>query len=567
MSEKGKRQFVIYSRKSRFTGKGESIENQIEICRKYIGSFYSQEEADRALVFEDEGFSGGTLERPQFQKMMAASRSLAFYAIVVYRLDRISRNIGDFSRLIDDLGKRGIGFISVKEQFDTESPMGRAMMYISSVFSQLERETIAERIRDNMHELAKSGRWLGGNTPTGYASEGVTNVTLEGKSRKAFRLRPIPEELNLVGLIFEKFLEWGSLTRVDQYLLEKRLQTKRGNDFTRFAIRGILTNPVYMIADAEAWAYFQNQGADVFGARDTFDGSHGIMAYNRTLQRQGQAAQLRPIQEWIVAVGKHPGVISGAEWIRVQEMLAGNRSKHRRRPRSNVALLSGLLVCGGCGDYMRPKLTNRVNAAGERQYTYLCTTKERSGKCLCQMKNVNGNALDGAMLEQLQQLPEDWSQFTRLLGQGRKSIRSGGEGGGELALVRSQAAENENAIRALSGALTRAAGMAAEQVILARMNELQELGEELRRRMAELEQQTHLELAEQDRKGIQRQMSDFHTCVGEAPVEEKRRILKALVKQVVWDGETAHVTLAAAQEPEIQPPADAQMVPLGEDSK
>ena len=88
--------------------------------------------------------------------MMKDSQKIAFAAIVVYRLDRISRNIGDFAKLIEDLGDRHIDFISIREQFDTSSPMGRAMMYIASVFSQLERETIAERIRDNMHELSKT---------------------------------------------------------------------------------------------------------------------------------------------------------------------------------------------------------------------------------------------------------------------------------------------------------------------------------------------------------------------------------------------------------------------------
>ena len=169
------KQYVIYSRKSKFTGKGESIENQIELCRQYIAMHFGEEAAENVLVYEDEGFSGGNLERPQFKKMMKDSQKIAFAAIVVYRLDRISRNIGDFAKLIEDLGDRHIDFISIREQFDTSSPMGRAMMYIASVFSQLERETIAERIRDNMHELSKTGRWLGGTTPTGYASESLSS--------------------------------------------------------------------------------------------------------------------------------------------------------------------------------------------------------------------------------------------------------------------------------------------------------------------------------------------------------------------------------------------------------
>lgn len=184
------KQYVIYSRKSKFTGKGESIENQIELCRQYIAMHFGEDAAENVLVYEDEGFSGGNLERPQFKKMMKDSQKIAFAAIVVYRLDRISRNIGDFAKLIEDLGDRHIDFISIREQFDTSSPMGRAMMYIASVFSQLERETIAERIRDNMHELSKTGRWLGGTTPTGYASESLSSVTVDGKVKKPASSNP-----------------------------------------------------------------------------------------------------------------------------------------------------------------------------------------------------------------------------------------------------------------------------------------------------------------------------------------------------------------------------------------
>ena len=152
---------------------------------------FGKDASENVLVYEDEGFSGGNLARPQFKKMMKDSQKIAFAAIVVYRFDRISRNIGDFAKLIEDLGDRHIDFISIREQFDTSSPMGRAMMYIASVFSQLERETIAERIRDNMHELSKTGRWLGGTTPTGYASESLSSVTVDGKVKKACKLKPI----------------------------------------------------------------------------------------------------------------------------------------------------------------------------------------------------------------------------------------------------------------------------------------------------------------------------------------------------------------------------------------
>ena len=99
---------AIYSRKSRYTGKCESIGNQIDLCREYIRTHYGDAAAEHAVVFEDEGFSGGNLNRPDFKKMMTAAKDRKFKAIVVYRLDRISRNISDFSSLIEELGRLGI---------------------------------------------------------------------------------------------------------------------------------------------------------------------------------------------------------------------------------------------------------------------------------------------------------------------------------------------------------------------------------------------------------------------------------------------------------------------------
>ena len=319
------RVIAIYSRKSRFTGKGESVGNQAELCRGYIRSFFG--EAAPVQVFEDEGFSGGNLHRPGFQRMLRAAREGQLRAIVVYRLDRISRNISDFSGLIDELTGLEVAFISIREQFDTGTPMGRAMMYIISVFSQLERETIAQRIRDNMQELAKTGRWLGGNTPTGFASESVTRVTVDGKTHQLCRLRLIPEEAETVYAVFHIYSATGSLTATETQLEKMGLRSKTGRPLSRFAIRGLLTNPVYMTADAQAYAFFAHRGVQVYSDAAAFDGTRGIMAYNRTDQEKGRTTLHLPMEQWIVAVGEHPGLISGEMWLQVQTLLAGKRRK------------------------------------------------------------------------------------------------------------------------------------------------------------------------------------------------------------------------------------------------
>ena len=121
---------AIYSRKSRFTGKGESVGNQIELCRQYLRAH--EPDAPEPEIFEDDGFSGGDLNRPAFRRMMRAAEAGRFRMLIVYRLDRISRSIGDFTALIERLAQLNVAFVSIREQFDTSTPMGRAMMYIAS---------------------------------------------------------------------------------------------------------------------------------------------------------------------------------------------------------------------------------------------------------------------------------------------------------------------------------------------------------------------------------------------------------------------------------------------------
>ena len=158
---------AIYSRKSVFTGKGESIENQIELCKNYCNTYVNSGSNLEYIIYEDEGFSGKNTNRPEFQHMIDDIKKNKIDTLICYRLDRISRNVADFSSTLELLQKYNVNFISIKERFDTSTPLGRAMIYIASVFAQLERETIAERVRDNMIQLAKSGRWLGGNIPYG----------------------------------------------------------------------------------------------------------------------------------------------------------------------------------------------------------------------------------------------------------------------------------------------------------------------------------------------------------------------------------------------------------------
>ena len=546
---------ALYSRKSRFTGKGESIGNQVELCKEYVRLHFGEQAAEQLVIYEDEGFSGGNLNRPAFQRMMDAARQRQFQAIIVYRLDRISRNVSDFSGLIEELSRLNIAFISIKEQFDTSTPMGRAMMYIASVFSQLERETIAERIRDNMQELAKTGRWLGGNTPTGYGSEAVKSVTVDGKTKKACKLKLIPEEAEIVKTIFDLYLETDSLTLTEAQLMKRGIQTKNGNHFTRFSIKSILQNPVYLIADQEAYDFFQQHETDLFSEQSEFDGVHGMMAYNRTDQEKGRATVYLPPSDWIVSVGKHPGLIPGKVWVTIQESLERNKSKAFRKPRSNEALLTGLLYCR-CGERMYPKVSKRKTADGSPVYTYVCKLKERSQRSLCNSKNANGNLLDLAILEQLKQLQEDQDTLISQLEQSRK-FYTGNRMDYEQRLdsLRNEKRDLEKKMDALVDSLADITEPAARSQVSRRIEALSSQCNDLGKRIQELEGLTSQHaLSDLEFDLLRQLLAVFREGVPEMSLEQKRAAIRTVVRKVIWDGFNAHVVLFGVPDDEIEYP-------------
>ena len=546
---------AIYSRKSKFTGKGESIGNQIELCKEYIRAHYGDDALDNLMVYEDEGFSGGNLNRPDFKKMMAAAKERKFKAVIVYRLDRISRNISDFSSLIEELARLDIAFVSIKEQFDTGSPMGRAMMYIASVFSQLERETIAERIRDNMHELAKAGRWLGGTTPTGFESEGEEKVTVDGKKKKTFKLKLVPQEAEIVRLIYDLFTETNSLTMTEAELMKRWIVTRNGNYFTRFSIKAILQNPVYMIADQEAYDYLTEKEADLFSDRAEFDGKHGIMAYNRTDQEKGKTTQYNPVNEWIVAVGKHPGLIPGKTWVRVQDALEQNKSKAFRRPKSNEALLTGLLYCR-CGNRMYPKLSNRRTADGDVIFTYVCKLKERSQRSLCNNRNANGNTMDLAVVEQVKRLNDHNAEFIDQMEKSRKFYTGNRvQYEEQLAALQKDKAEVEKKIEGLVDSLIELGDSAAKVRVAKRIEALTAESDALEVRIQELIALTSQHAMSDIEFDVLRQLlSVFQENIDDMPLEQKRAAIRTVVRKVIWDGVNAHIVLFGADEEEIEMP-------------
>ncbi|HHX59635.1 MAG TPA: recombinase family protein [Epulopiscium sp.] len=312
---------AIYSRKSKLTEKGDSTFNQIQLCKDYAKEFFPSN--DDIFIYTDEGFSGGNTKRPMFTQMIADAKEKKFNILICYRLDRISRNIAQFSNTYEVLQKYHVEFVSVKEQFDTSSPIGRAMLNIAMVFAQLERETIAERIKDNMYALACSGRWLGGTCPTGFKSEPIEYYDNNLNKKKMYKLVSVPEEINLIIMIFNSFISFKKLRKVESYFLEQGIKTKNNCNFSAATIRDVLINPVYAYADASIYDYFTALEAKVCGTPTDYNGDYGTTAYNRTDQ-DNKSGKPKSVDQWIIAIGKHKGIIPGSKWVEVQRILRKN---------------------------------------------------------------------------------------------------------------------------------------------------------------------------------------------------------------------------------------------------
>ena len=540
---------AIYSRKSRFTGRGESIENQIQMCKEYAINNIGLSEKE-FVIFEDEGFSGGNTNRPEFKRMMREARCKKIDIVICYRLDRISRNVSDFSQLINELEKYNISFISVKEQFDTTKPMGRAMMYIASVFSQLERETIAERIRDNMLQLAKTGRWLGGITPTGYKSEMTLKKDSSLKQNRMYSLKIIPEEAELVKEIYDKFIATKSITKVEKSLLENRLTTKNGVDFSRFSVKFILTNPVYAIADEKLYDYLSAQGYEIYSDIKEFNGVRGLMAYNKTRQGKNSTCDKnRDPKDWVIAVGMHPGLIPSFKWIEVQKLMQQNKSKAYRKVKNTNALLSGILKCENCGSFMRPKTMTRLNSKGEKVFYYICELKEKSNITRCDTPNINGNVLDELILEKLSSMMKKYIPAVNPgILTNRLSIQM--EGNPEIKLIKDKLAAAQNEISNLMRLVSKEADEKVQSMILKRMESIsQDINIYSSKIKQSEDSKIKYSLETPNENRLIQMLSDPGFCIlNIMNINQKRSIVKSTVNVITWDGRQIKIRLKGSCE-------------------
>lgn len=368
---------AIYGRKSKYTNRGESIENQIIKCKKFI-EFKLETDPNEAIIFTDEDFSGRNENRPEFQKMIQLVKAGKIKHIIVYQLNRFGRNAKDIHNSMAMCSEHGCIMYSATEGFDTATNFGRAVMGILASLAQLETEQLGERIKDNLHTLARKGRWLGGQEPLGFDGTREYYIDPTGKERSVTKLKANEKELKIVKQIYQKYLEKKSLSQVHFWATTNYLKGKNGADICKSGIGNILRNPVYAKSSPEILKYLSERNYEVCGEPN----GNGILRYGKT----------------IATVGKHKGIIESKDWLAVQKILEKNNEKAPRLNKTNRALFSGKLKCA-CGASMHIIYGPVSKVTGKRIPYYCCSLKINSHGQRCSSKNINVEKFDKAFVE------------------------------------------------------------------------------------------------------------------------------------------------------------------------
>jgi DNA invertase Pin-like site-specific DNA recombinase len=324
-SEASRQRCAIYTRKSSEEGLEQefnSLAAQCEACEAFIHSQRNEGWVLARTRYDDGGFSGGNLERPALQQLIADIQAGRIDIVVVYKVDRLTRSLADFARLVELFDAEAVSFVSVTQQFNTTSSMGRLTLNVLLSFAQFEREVTGERIRDKIAASKKKGMWMGGNVPLGYDANERTLVIN-------------PAEAETVRRIFALYRELGCVRRVKEEADRLGLRTKSstmangtergGKPFSRGHLYTLLSNPIYT----------------------------------------GQIAHKGGLYP-----GQHPALIDDEIWSAVWDQLAANTRDHRRKAKAaEPSLLAGLLI-DARGDRLTPSHALKQG----RRYRYYIST-------------------------------------------------------------------------------------------------------------------------------------------------------------------------------------------------
>ena len=337
---------AVYTRKSTDEGldmEFNSLDAQREACEAYIAS---QKPEGWVLVpdhYDDGGFSGGTLERPALKRLLMDIESGRADVVVVYKIDRLSRSLMDFAKLVEVFDRRNVTFVSVTQSFNTTTSMGRLTLNVLLSFAQFEREVIGERIRDKIAASRRKGMWMGGYPVLGY----------EVKDRK---LIVNEAEAATVRKIFERFVRVGSITTLARTLSTEGMKTKQGSPIDKGFLYRLLRNRTYL----------------------------------------GEA-----VHKGVAYPGEHAAIVSQALWDKVQAILRESPRRRAARTRTQTpALLKGLIF-GPTGSAMTPTHTRR---RGKLYRYYVSSRALKHGADACPVRRVPAGEIESAIVDQIRAL-------------------------------------------------------------------------------------------------------------------------------------------------------------------
>lgn len=348
---------AIYTRKSTSEGLEQeftSLDNQRESAENYIKSQQHEGWTVCKELYDDGGFTGANIERPGLQRLLAHIKEGRVNCVVVYKVDRLSRSLLDFSQLLEFFDKNNVVFVSVTQQFNTNTSMGRLTLNILLSFAQFEREIISERTKDKMGAARRRGQWLGGRTPFGYNKDETTK-----------KLSILSEEADIVKEIFELYLRGNSTREVANIINNTGIKTREytaksgkkfgKNPFTSNRISYILHNYTYL-------------------GKVEFDGK--------------------------IYDGQQPSIIDEGTFIKAQRRMG--QYKTDRIQAENVeftGLLTGILKCKACGTSMIHTYTMKKKKFKYRYY--VCSGAQKQGNNQCPNRSIPGQLLEDAVVQRL----------------------------------------------------------------------------------------------------------------------------------------------------------------------
>jgi site-specific DNA recombinase len=339
-----------------------SLDAQREACEAYVTS---QRAEGWLLVtdrYDDGGFSGGTLERPALKRLLIDIEAGRVDVVVVYKIDRLSRSLMDFSRLVEVFDRQNVTFVSVTQSFNTTTSMGRLTLNVLLSFAQFEREVIGERIRDKFAASRRKGMWMGGWAPLGY----------EVRERK---LVVNEADAKLVRSIFQRFLKTGSATILARQLIHEGVRNKYGNLIDKGILYKLLNNPVYI----------------------------------------GEA-----VHKGVSYPGEHVAIVDRKVWDKVRAQFQTNPRKRSGAARSQTPSLLKGLIFGPSGVAMSPSHT-RKNGRLYRYYVSQTTLKQ--GAADCPVGRVPAAEIEKIVVDQVRMLLRSPEIIVQTWRSARKSIK------------------------------------------------------------------------------------------------------------------------------------------------